>query len=57
MGVNWGEFLINQLQNADERSNANVVSTVVNSSGDSYSLGFALYLASIQGANGPVQRL
>jgi len=51
MGVNWGEFLINQLQNADERSNANVVSTVVNSSGDSYSLSFALYLASIKGSN------
>ncbi len=57
MGVNWGELLINQLQNTDKRSNASVCSTVVNSSGDTYSLGFALYLASIQGANGPVQRL
>ncbi len=57
MGVNWGELLVNQLRISNERINANEGGTVVNSSGDSYSLSFALYLASIQGSNGSVQRL
>ncbi len=56
MGVNWGELLVNQLQISNERIIANEGSTVVNSSGDLYSFSFALYLASIQGSNGPVQR-
>ncbi len=57
MGVNWGELLVSQLRNTDKRFNASVGSTVVNSSSDSYSLIFALYLATIQGSDGPVQRL
>ncbi len=56
MGVNWGELLVNQLQISSERFIANKRSTVVNSSGDSYSLSFALYPATIQISNGPVQR-
>ncbi len=57
MGVSWGELLVNQLRISNERFIANEGSTVVFSSGDSYSLSFALYLASIQGSNGTVERL
>jgi len=57
MGVNWGKLLVKQLRNTDKRFITNEGSTVVNSSGDSYSLSFALYLASIHVSNGSVQRL
>ncbi len=57
MGGNWCELLVNQLRISNERFIANEGSTVGISSGDSYSLSFALYITSIQGTNGPVERL